>query len=62
VEDADRVLVMDDGRVAAFDTPERLLETCPIYQEVYNSQSQSGSGDFDEDSRRDSHQKGGARA
>ena len=62
VEDADRVLVMDDGRIAAFDTPQRLLETCPIYQEVYNSQSQSGSGDFDEDSKQDSHEKGGMRA
>lgn len=61
VEDADRVLVMDDGRIAAFDTPQKLLETCPIYQEVYNSQAQSGSGDFDEDSKRDSHEKGGVR-
>ena len=32
VEDADRVLVMDDGKIAAFDTPERLLETCEIYR------------------------------
>jgi len=62
VEDADRVLVMDDGRIAAFDTPERLLETCSIYQEVYHSQAQSGSGDFDEDSKRDHIEKGGARA
>ena len=62
VEDADRVLVMDEGRIAAFDTPERLLETCPIYQEVYSSQAQSGSGDFDEDSKRDSFAKGGDRA
>jgi len=61
VEDADRVLVMDDGRIAAFDTPARLLETCPIYQEVYHSQSQSGSGDFDEDSKKDSLEKGGVR-
>ena len=63
VEDADRVLVMDEGRVAAFDTPENLLATCPIYQEVYNSQAGAGSGDFDEAAKRDSRQaKGGARA
>ena len=47
VEEADRVLVLDDGRVAAFDTPQRLLETCSIYREVYESQKQGG-GDFDE--------------
>lgn len=62
VEDADRVLVMDEGRVAAFDTPENLLATCPIYQEVYNSQASAGSGDFDEAARRDRCQaKGGDR-
>jgi len=53
VEDADRVIVMDDGRVAAFDTPQKLLETCAIYQEVYNSQAGSGSGDFDDAAKRD---------
>ena len=56
VQDADRVLVMDEGRVSAFDTPERLLEISEIYREVYESQSQTGSGDFDEDAA-----KGGAR-
>ena len=61
IEDADRVLVLDDGRIAAFDTPERLLETCPIYQEVYASQQEGGSGDFDEAGRRDDNTKGGMR-
>ena len=48
IQDADRVLVLDNGRVNAFDTPENLLKTNAIYQEVYNSQAGSGSGDFDE--------------
>ena len=63
IEDADRVLVLDEGRVAAFDTPQNLLKTCPIYQEVYNSQVGSGGGDFDEASLRDDfEQKGDDRA
>jgi len=68
VQDADRVLVMDEGRVSAFDTPERLLETSDIYREVYESQNQGGSGDFDEDAKKDAPdaktglEKGGARA
>ena len=40
------MLVLDNGRVNAFDTPENLLKTNAIYQEVYNSQTQGG-GDFD---------------
>ena len=61
VEDADRVLVLDEGRVVAFDTPERLMQTCAIYQEV--ARSQTGSGDFDEAAQRDAaQQKGGERA
>ena len=62
VEDADRVIVLDEGRVVAFDTPARLMETCQIYQEVATSQSGSGHGDFDDDAKRDDHQqKGGER-
>ena len=47
VENADKVLVLDGGRVSGFGTPAEMLAANPIYQEVYNSQTQ-GSGDFDE--------------
>ena len=47
VSGADRIIVMDDGRVSGFGTHEELLETNEIYREVYESQT-SGSGDFDE--------------
>ena len=47
VENADKVLVLDKGRVSGFDTPANLLKTNAIYQDVYNSQTK-GSGDFDE--------------
>ena len=42
VMDADRVMVLDDGRLVAFDTPARLLETNEIYREVYESQMKGG--------------------
>lgn len=38
VENADKVIVMDNGKVVAFDTPKNLLKNNKIYQEVYNSQ------------------------
>ncbi len=47
VESADRILVLDEGKIDAFDTHENLLETNAIYQEIYNSQIQGG-GDFDQ--------------
>ena len=59
VEDADRVLVLDDGHISGFDTPENLMKTNAIYQEVANSQAGSGSGDFDEAAMKDT--KGGER-
>ena len=47
VQDADRILVLDDGQVSAFDTPENLLKTNAIYQEIYETQIKGG-GDFDQ--------------
>ena len=47
VQDADRIIVMEDGKIVAFDTHENLLETSDIYREIYETQT-SGSGDFDE--------------
>ena len=42
VMDADRVMVMDDGKLVAFDTPENLYNTNRIYREVYDSQMKGG--------------------
>ena len=47
VQDADRIIVMDEGRINGFGTHEELLDTNEIYREVYESQTQGG-GDFDE--------------
>ena len=47
VEGADRIIVMDDGKIHGFGTHRELLETDEIYREVYESQT-SGGGDFDE--------------
>ncbi|MCR5228836.1 MAG: ABC transporter ATP-binding protein/permease [Solobacterium sp.] len=38
IEDADRVLVLDDGRISGFDKPENLLKENQIYQEIYETQ------------------------
>ena len=47
VEQADRIIVMEDGAVNGFGTHEELLATNEIYKDIYESQT-SGSGDFDE--------------
>jgi ATP-binding cassette subfamily B multidrug efflux pump len=46
VQDADRILVLENGQINGLGTHAELLETNAIYQEVYNSQTQGG-GDFD---------------
>ncbi len=47
VQGADRIMVMDDGRVVAFDTHDNLMKTNEIYREIYETQTQGG-GDFDQ--------------
>ena len=47
VEHADRILVLDEGRINGFDTHENLLKTNAIYREIYDSQVKGG-GDFDQ--------------
>lgn len=47
VQDADRILVLDDGRVNGFDTHENLLANNNIYKEIYETQIKGG-GDFDQ--------------
>ena len=47
VKDADRIIVMDDGRVNGYGTHEELMANNEIYREVYESQT-NGGGDFDE--------------
>lgn len=47
VQHADRILVLEDGKINGFDTHEHLLENNEIYRDVYESQNKGG-GDFDE--------------
>lgn len=47
IQNADRIIVMENGRIDGFGSHEELLKTNEIYREVYESQTQGG-GDFDE--------------
>ncbi len=47
VQGADRIIVMDDGRVVAFDSHDNLMKNNEIYREIYETQTQGG-GDFDQ--------------
>ena len=42
VQNADRILVLDDGRIDAIGTHDELLKSCEIYREVYQSQQKGG--------------------
>ena len=46
-KNADRIIVLDNSKIVAFDTHENLMDTCQIYQDIYNSQLKR-EGDFDE--------------
>lgn len=48
VQDADRIVVMEDGKINGVGTHQQLLDTNEIYRDVYESQTGGGSGDFDE--------------
>ncbi len=47
VQEADKILVLENGKISGFDTHENLLASNEIYADIYESQT-SGSGDFDE--------------
>ncbi len=48
VSDADRIVVMEDGRLAAVGTHEHLLKTCPLYRRLYETQFRSESAALQE--------------
>ena len=45
IQEADQIIVMDDGEISAIGTHDQLLQTCSIYQEVYHSQMNGGKVD-----------------
>ncbi|MCR5282682.1 MAG: ABC transporter ATP-binding protein/permease [Lachnospiraceae bacterium] len=47
VQDADRILVLENGQISGFDSHENLLQSNEIYRDIYQSQTGNG-GDFDE--------------
>ena len=51
IQDADRIIVMDNGKIDAFAPHEELLRTKEIYKEEYEAQTQTGGGDLQENAR-----------
>jgi ATP-binding cassette subfamily B protein len=49
VEDADRIVVMDNGRIDAVDTPQNLLRNNAIYREIYQTQNKASHDEMMED-------------
>ena len=45
IEDADKILVMEGGRISAMGTHQELLQNCQTYREIYESQTKGGSDD-----------------
>lgn len=48
IKDADRIAVMENGMITAFDTHENLLKNCSLYKDINDMQSSGAEGDFDE--------------
>ena len=44
IQHADRIVVLDDGKIVGLGTSEELLESCEVYQEIYNSQFKKQEG------------------
>lgn len=47
MQNADRILVLNEGRISGFGTHEQLLQSNEIYRDIYETQTQGG-GDFDQ--------------
>ncbi len=57
VQDADRILVLEDGGISGFDTHENLIRNNEIYRDIYEGQIKGG-GDFDQPGTRDERKEG----
>ena len=53
LKDADRIIVMEQGRINGFDTHENLLRDNEIYRDIHEMQTSGGEGDFDEAAKKE---------